>query len=44
MGGGKADDASIEKRILNGGKDMPPLNPALNPSQVRDLIAYLYTL
>jgi cytochrome c len=42
--GGKVDDASVENRILNGGKDMPPFKAALNPSQVRDLIAYLKTL
>jgi cytochrome c2 len=42
--GGKVDDASVEKRILNGGKDMPPFKGVLNPSQVRDLISYLKTL
>jgi cytochrome c len=42
--GGKVDDASVENRILNGGKDMPPFKAVLNPSQVRDLIAYLKTL
>lgn len=39
--GGKVDDASVENRILNGGKDMPPFKPVLTPSQVRDLITYL---
>ncbi len=42
--GGKVEDASMEKRILNGGKDMPPFKSVLNPSQVSDLIAYLRTL
>jgi mono/diheme cytochrome c family protein len=42
--GGKVDDAAVESRILNGGKDMPPFKPVLNPSQVRDLITYLKTL
>ena len=42
--GGKVDDAAMEDRILNGGKDMPPFRSALNSNQVRDLIAYLRTL
>jgi cytochrome c len=42
--GGKVDDAAIENRILNGGKNMPPFKPVLAPNQVRDLIAYLKTL
>jgi len=42
--GSKVDDASMEKWILNGGKDMPPFQPVLNPNQVRDLIAYLRAL
>jgi cytochrome c len=42
--GGKVEDATVENRILNGGKDMPPFKPVLNASQVRDLIAYLKTL
>jgi cytochrome c2 len=42
--GGKVDDASVERRILNGGKDMPPFKGVLNPSQVRDLISYVKTL
>jgi mono/diheme cytochrome c family protein len=41
---GKVDDASVENRILNGGKDMPPFRPVLPSNQVRDLIAYLKTL
>src|ERR1700686_4574348 len=28
--GGKVDDASMEKWILNGGKNMPPFRPVLN--------------
>jgi mono/diheme cytochrome c family protein len=42
--GSKVDDASMQKWILNGGKDMPPFKPALNANQIRDLIAYLKTL
>jgi mono/diheme cytochrome c family protein len=42
--GGKVDDASMEKWILSGGKNMPPFKPLLNAIQVRDLIAYLKTL
>lgn len=42
--GGKVDDASMEKWILNGGKNMPPFKSVLNAIQVRDLIAYLKTL
>ena len=42
--GGKVDDASLEKWILNGGKDMPPFKPALNAIQIHELIAYLKTL
>jgi cytochrome c len=43
-GSGKADDASIENRILNGGKDMLPFRPVLTPNQIRDLITYLKTI
>lgn len=43
-GGGNVDDASIEKWILNGDKDMPSFKAALNPNQIRDLMAYLRTL
>jgi mono/diheme cytochrome c family protein len=42
--GGKVSDASMEKWILSGGKDMPPFQQELNPNQIRDLIAYLKTL
>jgi len=42
--GGKVDDASMEKWISNGGKDMPPFKAVLSPSQIRDLIAYLKTI
>jgi mono/diheme cytochrome c family protein len=42
--GGKVDDASMEKWILNGGKDMPPFRSELSASQIRDLLAYLRTL
>ena len=42
--GGRVDDATIEYRILNGGKDMPPFRSVLTSSQVRDLVAYLKTL
>jgi mono/diheme cytochrome c family protein len=43
-GGGKVDDASMEKWILNGGKNMPPFKSVINPNQARDLITYLKTL
>jgi mono/diheme cytochrome c family protein len=42
--GGKVDDTSMENRILNGGKDMPPFKAVLSPGQIRDLILYLRTL
>lgn len=42
--GRKVDDASMGMLILDGGKDMPPFRPVLNPSQIRDLLAYLKTL
>jgi mono/diheme cytochrome c family protein len=42
--GGKVDDASMQKWILNGGKNMPPFKAVLGSSQVRDLISYLKTL
>jgi cytochrome c2 len=42
--GSRLDDATLEKWILNGGKNMPPFKPVLNPNQVRDLITYLKTL
>jgi cytochrome c len=42
--GGKVDDTSLENRILNGGKDMPPFKTVLNSNQIRDLITYLRTL
>jgi mono/diheme cytochrome c family protein len=42
--GGRVDDATIENRILNGGKDMPPFRSVLTAGQVRDLMAYLKTL
>jgi mono/diheme cytochrome c family protein len=42
--GGKVNDASMEKWILSGGKDMPPFQQVLNPNQIHDLIAYLKTL
>src|SRR5580704_6563944 len=37
--GGKVDDISMEKWILNGGKNMPPFKPVLSAIQVRELIA-----
>jgi cytochrome c len=42
--GMRVDDASLEKWIVEGGKDMPPLKGVLNPSQIRDLLSYLKTL
>jgi mono/diheme cytochrome c family protein len=42
--GSKVDDASMDKWIVNGGKDMPPFKPVLNPGQIQDLISYLKTL
>ncbi len=42
--GDKVDDASLAKRILNGGKNMPPFKPVLSATQVRDLVAYLKNL
>ena len=40
----KVNDASVEKWILNGGKDMPPFKGELDQSQLHDLVAYLKTL
>jgi cytochrome c2 len=42
--GSKVDDASMEKWITNGSKNMPPFKGILKPAQIRDLIAYLRTL
>lgn len=42
--GRKVDDASMERWIVEGGKDMPPFKGVLNPSQVRDLLSYLKTI
>jgi len=42
--GRRVDDLSIEKWIVEGGKDMPPFKGVLNPSQIRDLLSYLKTL
>jgi mono/diheme cytochrome c family protein len=42
--GRKVEDATVENRILNGGKDMPPFRSLLTSNQVRDLMAYLKTL
>src|SRR2546427_7635595 len=42
--GRRVDDASMERWITEGGKDMPPFKVVLNPSQTRDLLAYLKTL
>jgi mono/diheme cytochrome c family protein len=42
--GNKVDDVSMEKWIVNGGKDMPPFKPVLNIAQIQDLISYLKTL
>jgi cytochrome c2 len=42
--GSKVDDASMEKWIVNGGKDMPPFGKVLNAAQIHDLIAYLKTI
>ena len=42
--GGRVDDASMEKWIGSGGKNMPPFKAVLDMAQVRDLIAYLKTL
>jgi len=42
--GGNVNDASMEKWILSGGKDMPPFRQVLNPNQIHDLMAYLKTL
>jgi mono/diheme cytochrome c family protein len=42
--GSKVDDASMEKLIVKGGKDMPPFQAVLNSAQIRDLLAYLRTL
>ena len=42
--GGKIDDASMEKWIESGGKNMPPFRMLLKAEQIRDLIAYLKTL
>jgi cytochrome c2 len=42
--GRKVDDASMEKWILNGGKNMPPFKGVLKPAPIHDLIVYLKTL
>ena len=42
--GRKVDDASMERWIVEGGRDMPPFKGVLNPSQIRDLLSYLKTL
>jgi cytochrome c5 len=42
--GSKVNDASMEKWIVNGGKNMPPYKAVLNSGQIHDLIAYLKTL
>lgn len=42
--GRRVDDASMEKWIVEGGKDMPPFKGVLNSSQIRDLLSYLKTL
>jgi cytochrome c len=42
--GRRVDDASMERWIVEGGKDMPPFKGVLNPSQIRDLLSYLKTL
>jgi mono/diheme cytochrome c family protein len=42
--GGKVDDASMEKWVINGGKDMPPFKQVLSGNQIQDLISYLKTL
>ena len=42
--GGKVDDASMEKWILDGGKNMPPFKGVIDPAQISDLIDYLKTL
>ncbi len=42
--GRRVDDASMEKWIVEGGKDMPPFKAVLNPSQIRDLLSYLKTI
>ncbi len=42
--GRRVDDASMEKWIVEGGKDMLPFKGVLNPSQIRDLLSYLKTL
>ena len=42
--GGKVDDVSMEKWIVKGGKDMPPLETALTSVQIRDLLAFLKSL
>jgi cytochrome c len=42
--GRRVDDASMERWIVEGGKDMPPSKGVLNPSHIRDLLSYLKTL
>ena len=42
--GKKVDDAGMQAWIENGGKNMPGFKTALNPDQLRDLLAYLRTL
>jgi len=40
----RVDDASLERWIVEGGKDMPSFTGVLNPTQIRDLLSYLKTL
>lgn len=42
--GGIVNDESMRKWINNGGRDMPPFQNTLKPSEVRDLLAYLHSI
>ena len=42
--GSKANDASVKKWIVDGGKGMPSYKDVLNSGQINDLIAYMKTL
>lgn len=42
--GAPVDDASLERWIEKGGKNMPGFKDPLSAEQIRDLIAYLKTL
>ena len=42
--GSKANDASVKKWIVDGGKGMPSYKGVLDPGQINDLIAYMKTL